>query len=173
MVALLRQAGAAVALGLALACGGSDGPTTPPTTTPPTTLPAPSVILQGSQSIEAFYLWAWDFTTSRAGTIDITIDYTYTSNVILVWVARGTCTWEQFDAEQCTYAATSFTGGKPRKVSVTGAAAGAYTLLVGNVGPDDDSIAFQVVLTPATSASGVGASIRKGSGGFLVPYLRP
>jgi hypothetical protein len=85
MVASLRQAGVAVALGLALACGGSDGPTTPPTTTPPTTLPAPSVILQGSQSIEAFYLWAWDFTTSRAGTIDITIDYTYTSNVILVW----------------------------------------------------------------------------------------
>jgi hypothetical protein len=58
-------------------------------------------------------------------------------------------------------------------VSVTGAAAGAYTLLVGNVGPDDDSIAFQVVLTPTTSSTGVGASIRKGSGGFLVPYPRP
>jgi hypothetical protein len=158
---------------LMLACGGSEGPTTPPATTPPTTLPAPSVVLQRSQPIEALYLWAWDFTTSRTGTIDITVDYTYASNVILVWVARGTCTFEQFEAEQCTYAATSFTGGTPRKVSVTGATAGTYTLIVGNLGPDDDSIAFQVVLTPTASSGGVGASIRKGSGGFLVPYPRP
>jgi len=92
--------------------------------------------------------------------------------VIIVWVARGDCTAEQFEAEQCTYAATSFTGGKPRKVSVTGAPAGTYTLIVGNLGPDDDSIAFQVVLTP-TASSGVGASIRQAPGGFLVPWPRP
>ncbi len=166
------RVGAAAALGLALSCGGSDGPTTTPTTTPPTTLPPPSVVLQDSQSIPAGYLYAWNFTTSRTGTMDITVDYTYAENTMLVWVARGTCTADQFQAEQCTYAATSFTGSKPRKVSVTGAAAGTFTLIVGNLGPKDDSIAFQVVLTPTASAGGVGASIQAVPGGFMIPYPR-
>ena len=168
----IRRAGAAAALGLALACGGSDGPTTPPTTTPPTTLPAASVVLQDSHAIQAGYVYGWNFTTSRTGTIDVTIDYTYATNQILVWISRGTCTADQFAANQCDFAATSFTGSKPRKISVTGAASGSFSLVVANLGPDDDSIAFQVVHTPTASTGTVGASIRSAPGGFVMPYPR-
>jgi hypothetical protein len=150
------------ALALTVSCGGDGGPTTPVTTTPTTTLPPPpSVVLETGGPIGAGYVWAWPFTTSRAGTIDATVNYTYSTNALVVWVARGSCTSEQFVADQCVYAATSFAGPNPRKVSVTGAAAGDFIILIGNAGPEDDSVSFQVVLTPtAASAGGAAATLR-------------
>jgi hypothetical protein len=118
------------------------------------------------------YVYAEGFTTSRTGTIDATVDYTYTTNQILVWIARGTCTYDQFSASQCDYAATSFAGPKPRKVSVTAAAAGTYTLLVANLGPDDDAVAYQVMLTPTAGTSG-GVAIRALPGKYLVQLPQP
>jgi hypothetical protein len=61
--------------------------------------------------------------------------------------------------EQCAFAATSFAGAKPRKISVTGAAAGTYTLIVGNAGPNDEAISYQVVLAPSASAASAGATL--------------
>jgi hypothetical protein len=167
-------AAAAAALALAIACGGGDGsPTTPVTTTPTTTLPPPSVVLQNSYPIPAYYIYGEYFTTSRTGTIDATIDYTYATNQIVVWIARGSCTADLFVANQCDYAATSFAGSKPRKVSVTGATAGTFTLLMGNFGPEDDSVSYQVVLTPTASAGGPGATIRALPGSYLVRLPQP
>lgn len=167
-------AAAAAALALVIACGGGDGsPTTPVTTTPTTTLPPPSVVLQDSHSIEASWLYWWYFTTSRTGTIDATIDYTYVTNQIVVWIAKGSCPGESLAANQCDIAATSFAGSKPRKVSVTGAAAGSYTLLIGNAGPQDDSVSFQVVLTPTASAGGQTVTIRVVPGPHPVRLPQP
>ena len=98
------------------------------------------------------------FTTDRAGTIDAMVDYTFATSPMVVWIARGQCTAGQFGAGTCDYAATSFAGARPRRVSVTNAAAGTYTLIVGNGASVDESISYQVVLSPsAAGAASAGA----------------
>jgi len=138
---------------LLTACGGSSSPTTTtPTTTQPTP-PPPRVVLEGSLSLDVNFVNGEFFTTDRAGTLDATVDYTFASSQIVVWIARGQCSFQQFLDDQCTYAATSFAGSKPRRVSVTGASAGTYTFIVFNAGPDAEAISFQVVLTPSAGAA--------------------
>ena len=145
---------AATGLMLMSACGGggSTGPTTTTTTTLPPP-PAPRVVLEGSFALPVEFVTGGYFTTDRAGTIVATVDYTFATSQIVVWIARGECTFEQFSADQCTYAATSFAGGDPRVVSVTGAAAGTYTLIVFNAGPADEAFSVQVVLTPSAASA--------------------
>ena len=135
------------------ACGGGGGPTsvTPPTTQ--ATPPPPRVVLSGSTAIRAGFAAGAFFSTDRVGTLDATVDYTHATSQITVWIATGLCTAEQFGADQCTIATTSFAGPKPRIVTLTGAAAGNYTLIVGNGGPNDEAISVQVVLTPSAGAA--------------------
>jgi hypothetical protein len=121
-------------------------------------------------SIPAGYGYGTYFDTSATGTLDATVDYTHADSGILVWIAKGQCTGEQWAADQCTYAATSLSGGKPRKVTATGQTAGSYTLIVGNLGPKDEAVSMQVVFTQASAGGSVGAAARRSEGpGFLVP----
>jgi hypothetical protein len=92
-----------------------------------------------------------DFETTAAGTLDATVDYTFSSSVVLLWLSKGNCTPDQAQALQCNYIATSFTGSQPRRLSATGTTPGAYTLIVGNLGPQEEAVSYQVVLTPSAS----------------------
>jgi hypothetical protein len=116
------------------------------------------VVASGHTNISAHFARGQYFTTDRAGTLDATIDYTFAESAIVVWIARGRCAPEQFGAGGCDFAATSFAGEKPRRVSITSAAAGQYTIVVGNGGPKDEAISYQVVLTPSVAAASVGAA---------------
>jgi hypothetical protein len=143
---------AATGLSLLSGCGGES--TTPTVvTTPPPTPPPPRVVLQGNRNLDVNFAFGEYFTTDRAGTLEAIVDHTFANSLILVWIARDQCTAELFDAEQCNYAATSFAGSKPRRVSFTGAAAGTYTLIVGNGGPQAEAVSYQVVLTPSASSA--------------------
>jgi hypothetical protein len=137
---------------LMAACGGSSGPTPVPTTTMPAP-PPPRVVLQGSTPLRAGFAAGAYFTTDRVGTIEATVDYTFTASQIHVWIATGQCTAELFGAEQCTFATSSFAGAKPRVLTLTGAAAGTYTLVMANLGPDDEAVSVQVVFTPSAGAA--------------------
>jgi hypothetical protein len=127
------------------------------------------VVLEGSDSLAVDFALGRYFTTDRAGIIDATVDYKHVASEIIIWIARGQCTPEQFEADRCTYAATSFSGEKPRKVSVTGAAAGDYTLIVGNLGPDDEQVSFRTVLT-ATGGAAVSQGLTPSSAGDAGSY---
>ncbi len=152
----------ATALLLMSACGGG-GPTS---NTPPTTLPPPpQVLLEVNHELPAGFAGAELFTTTRAGTIVATVDYTFPDSGILVWLARGECTEEMFFADQCPFAATSLSGARPRTLTVPGASVGVYTFIVGNLGPQDEAIAMQVVFTPSASA----ANARPDPGTSLTP----
>jgi hypothetical protein len=165
-----RLAAAAV-LALLAACGGDGITDQPPPTPPPPTPPPPRVVAERSGvSIAVGFGYGTYFDTSATGTIDATVDYTHADSSVLVWIAKGQCTGEQWVANQCTYVATSFSGGKPRKVTATGQTAGTYTLIVGNLGPKDEAVSMQVVFTQASAGGSVGASTRRFEGrGFLVP----
>ena len=135
------------------ACGGGSSPTsvTPVPTPPPP--PPPRTVLSSSAALAGYYGVGSYFTVDRVGALDVTVSYTFATSQIWVYLAPGQCTPELFNADQCTYLATSFAGPNPRRMSVAGAAAGTYTLIVLNGGPDAESIQYQVVLTPAASGS--------------------
>jgi hypothetical protein len=105
------------------------------------------------------------FTTSRAGALDATVDWTHATSDLDVYLVRGNCTGDQFLAEQCTIAAFSeSTTAKPEKIHADAAAAGTYTLFIANASESEERISFQVVLTPSAtgaaqpSASSLGAA---------------
>jgi len=161
--------GAALAASLA-ACGGDSVVNPPPVTPPPPTPPPPRVVgSQGGVSVPVGYAFGVYFDIGGTGTIDATVDYTYADTLMLVWIAKGRCTGEQFEADQCDFVTSSLTGSKPRKVTATAQPAGTYTLVFGSLGPKDESVSYQIVFTQTTAGGGAaGASSRSpGERGFL------
>jgi hypothetical protein len=147
-----------------VACGGSGtGPTQqcpagttgtfPNCATIPTPAP-PVVVSQGGGTLEVDFLARVPFTTTQAGSLDITVDWTYAANDLDVFLVRNDCSFDDFFDEVCLPIALSIsTTAKPERVHFGGAAAGVYTLFVGNVGPGDESASYQVVLSPGAAAS--------------------
>lgn len=140
------------------ACGGgSNTVSAPPTPVPTPTAPPQRVVAERSGVAlpvdRAIYR---SFDTTFPGALDATVDYTYADTRLLLWLAKGLCTPDLAQIEQCNYVATSFAGPKPRKLSATGTTAGQYTLIIGNFGPQDEAISYQVVLTPNAGAAMLG-----------------
>jgi hypothetical protein len=120
-------------------------------------------VLEGNFNLPVGFVTGGFFTTTRAGNIVANVDYTFANSEVLVWIAQGQCFPEQFDADACTFVATSFAGGDPRSVGVIGAAVGPYTFLVYNGGPADEAFSVQVIHTPtAASASREGGAAASG-----------
>jgi len=164
----------AISAGLILAvmlpaCSSSSSPvtTTPPTTTPPCTQ---TVLFQRSGELPTLGLAAVPFSTSTTGRIDVTVDWTFASSTIGVYlVSANSCNIDQFNARSCNFLIRSESGAKPRRLSASNVAVGAYELFIANFSDEDDSGTAQVVLSSSTcpaastlgSASGDGASDRK------------
>jgi hypothetical protein len=71
-------------------------------------------------------------------------------------------------SQQCTVLVFSVsTTAKPERIRTGNAAAGTYTLFIENTGPGDESLSFQVVLTP--SAAGAAPPSASSRGGRAVP----
>lgn len=153
----LSTLGGVALVAMLAACGGDKvtAPSPPAPTPPPP--PAPVVVSQGSGSLEAGFLARiLPFTTTRAGTLDVTVDWTFASNDVDALITRGDCSFDQLMAMQCPILAFAVsTSAKPEKLTVSGAAAGTYTLFIENAGPTDESVAWQVVLTPSASSASV------------------
>ncbi len=148
--------GGALALSLA-ACGGGGGgggPTTPAATPVPTPTPPVLVTSGNGFSLEAEFTGRVPFTTTRTGNLEATVDWTFAANDVDVLLTRGDCSFDQLIANQCTILVFSVsTTAKPEKIRSDSAATGAYTLFVENTGPGDESVSFQVVLTPTTASA--------------------
>jgi hypothetical protein len=172
--ALGRLAGGVLVLSLA-ACGGGGGggPTTPTATPVPTPTP-PAVVSQGAGlPLAAGYAGLVNVTTARTGTLDVTVDWTYPANDVDVLLTRGACTFDQLIALQCTILAFSdSTTAKPEKIHAESAAAGTYSLFVENTGPGDESVSFQVVLTPTTAAAAPPSASSRGVSAMPLGHKR-
>jgi hypothetical protein len=140
---------AILAVAFAAACGSSS-PTTPPTPTP-TPAPVMTLVNQGTSSnlLKNYDHWQ-PFTTVSTGRIDVTVDWTFTTDAVQVLVATGshTCyngTYADFTV--CNVIASVNDSSKPKKLSLPGEPAGVYTLYVFNHGPNTEAIAWQVFVT--------------------------
>jgi hypothetical protein len=170
----------AVSLGL-VSCG--DGGTTPPTPVPtPTPAPVRTVVAQGSFAIEApdeelSYYRSRLIKTTATGTLETTVNWTYPTNAVWMYLTEGDCTDDQFDnldcpggpTCECRFIVLSETETpKPRVLTVSNASAGTRTLIVWNLGPQEESCSFQAVLTTSVAGSSPtgpqGAAVETGRG---------
>jgi len=165
----VRSGAAGLTLAILLAACGSDPVTRPPDPPSAAPLPPPTVASTGQRTLEAHFIGRpAPFTTAVTGTLEATVDWTFATNNIDVFIARGDCTPQQFVDAQCNVAASATSNGvKPRRVTLTGAAPGVYSLLIGNAGPDRESLSWQVVLTPTAASS----SASPGTGSFGPPAM--
>jgi hypothetical protein len=134
----------------------TENPTGPgcPVSPPPPTPELPRVIDRGEGMLPAFVALMRPLATTQSGSIEAIVDWTYATNDLDVLLARGTCTLPQLQAAQCAIAAAaSGTGTKHEQVRLANQPAGTYTFILLNFGPDDESVSYQVVFTPGTSAA--------------------
>lgn len=168
-----------VAASIQPGCGGSSGVTTPTAVPTPTPPPAPvkTVVVEGSfGGLKPFLIGDVPFTTTKTGTLDISVDWTFAEDHIIVYVAQDACSFEQLKASQCKLVAVSeTTTPKPRTLSVQSAAAGGYVLWIGNLGPKQESVSYQVALTTVGGASveSQPATVEAQHTGEFVRDLRP
>lgn len=143
------------------ACGGgsncSKNPTAVECSPPPTPTPTPrvtSVVDTGQGMLPARVALMRPLAITEVGAFDATVDWTFTANDLDVFLMRGTCTFTQFVTNQCAVVASATgTTGKQERIRAANQPAGAYTFVVANFGPGDESIAYQVLFTPGTSAA--------------------
>jgi hypothetical protein len=149
-------------------CGGGSSTTAP---VPPPTVPPPPVttlIEEGNFSgLEARVLTAVPFDTVATGTIEATVDWTFATDNVEVYLVRGTCTVDQFNNLTCPFVAFSESPtAKPERIRATNQAPGSFNLYIGNRGPAEEAVSFQIFLT--TGGSGASATttrvIRGGRG---------
>jgi len=135
------------ALPLLPACGGSSNaptPAAPPTTTTPA--PVQTVVASGATFVPPRVAILIPFETTATGAIDVTVDWTFASNEIDLYLLSGSCTPQQWP--RCTFATFSESRDfKPERLRFLGAFAGPYVLAIGNIGPGEESVSYQVVLT--------------------------
>jgi len=93
-----------------------------------------------------------NITTTVAGMLEATVEWTLASNDLDVYFLRGTCNPSQALAGTCgtPFAQSESVTAKPERLSATGLAAGNYTLVISsNLGNSAESGTFQVFLTPS------------------------
>lgn len=82
-----------------------------------------------------------------AGSLSAVVDWTFASNTVEIYVARGACTATAFLDGRCDVVAASTNPAvKPKRIVVTADSAAVYVLLVRNLGPGDESFAFDIAL---------------------------
>jgi hypothetical protein len=145
-------------------CGGGGGGITTPTPTP-TPPPVTALILEDSFSgLGELTLAPVPFDTTATGTIEATVDWTFATDDVDIYLVRGSCTLDQFNNGTCSFVAFSESPtAKPETIRATNQAPGSFTLYIGNRGPAEESVSYQVFLTTGGSGASVQAK-RVGAG---------
>ncbi|MBI3932701.1 MAG: hypothetical protein HY317_04740 [Acidobacteria bacterium] len=87
------------------------------------------------------------FTTSASGTLEITVDWTFSANDLDILLYNGNCPPASALAGSCPILnRTSSTTAKPERLNVSGVPAGTYTLGIANFGLTTESGTYQVFL---------------------------
>jgi hypothetical protein len=151
---------ATIALGLS-GCGSDKIGPPPPPTPPPPPAQVTRVVSQDHDSLESETFGPVVFNTTASGTIGVEVNWTFATNDVDIYLARGNnpCTEETFNNDTCTFIATEESASmKPERLSVPNLAAGTYTLYIANFGDTDESVAWQVTLTSTSASSASSAT---------------
>lgn len=172
-----RYLGGTALVAVLAACGGGSSPTAPsaPAPTPaPTPTPPVAVYQAKGLPLEVGYTGLVNFTTTRTGTLEAAVDWANAANDLDVLMTRGVCSFEQLEAQQCTVLTYSISpSAKPEKIRTEGATAGEYTLFIENSGPDDETVAIEVMLTPTTAGAAPPSASSRGVRAMPLGKKRP
>jgi hypothetical protein len=161
-----------------VSCGGDDdggSPTSPTTPVSTTRVIGQGTFNLGAPSATSSFFGLATITDPANGTWEATVDWTFASNTLFMYVANGACTVEQFASDPCPdlpscpcqFAVRSeVPAPKPRVLAIPNAAGGTRTLIVWNQGPREESGTYVVRLTTTsgTSSSSFGALLGAGAG---------
>jgi len=141
--------------------GGSSGPSALPTPRPTPTPCTQTEVGIATGAVPAESVAGVDFTTMAAGRIDITLDWTFPTSPIGMYLFRAnTCDFAQFNS--CPFLIRSDpTAVKPRRASAENAPAGDYELIVVNFAERDESLAGRIVLSQG-SCPAIGGPVPSG-----------
>ncbi len=174
---LTRALAAAVAVALT-GCGGGSSPSAP-STPRPTPAPTPTTIVVRQNSftgLDPDFLLVVPFTTTTRGDLEAVADWTFATNNLDLVLVAGTnpcSTPDGIDFSVCSilFAEVNPTT-KPERLRAPSLAAGAYTLYIGNNGPGEESLSYQILLTYTpgqAGAPGPGLSSAAGAAPALAP----
>jgi len=145
------------------ACGGddcSDHPTTPECSPPPSPSPTPTPITrrligEGSFSnLGERVIAEIPFNIDSRATIEATVDWTFATDDVDIFLVHGRCTLDQFNTDTCPFAAFATNAStKPETVTAPNQEAGSYALYILNWGPAEESVSFQIFQVTGGSAS--------------------
>lgn len=141
------------------ACGGSSSSPSAPTPVAVAT-PQPcaqTVLFQGSGEVPSGTLLNMPVTATAAGRLDVTADWTLTTNPVGLYIAQGACSLDQFNARSCNFLLRVEPGPKPLKGSAT-VQTGNYTVFMANFGARGDSGTMQIVMSTGSCAAPTAAS---------------
>jgi hypothetical protein len=89
-----------------------------------------------------------EITGSGSGSVDATVEWTFASNDVDIYVTAVTCTPEMFATERCAYKAKADSGTtKPERVSFGVSAGDKHRFWIVNFGPQRESGTFVATLT--------------------------
>lgn len=169
------RVGALCVVVLLVSCGGGGSSSSPTPVAPsPRLLQSGPFSLKAPQSDGAFFALT-TVTDPAAGRWEATVDWTFATNTVWMWVANGVCTVEQFSKPECPFEAScpcQFTirsetaTPKPRVLTIPNAPGGTRTLIVMNLGPREESVIYSVTLTSSSVVSGEGAPPSSTRAGF-------
>lgn len=143
----------------------------------PVATPTPAAVrgVLGTLSFDRFQPGAYvgiPLPLAQGGVLDVTVDWTYQDTWMYVYIARGTCNYDQLAGKTCPYILSSETQfPKPRVLVTPPIAAGTYSLVLYNVektkvnrrlgiGSDNiEAVSFQIGLTVGGAATPAAAPI--------------
>lgn len=155
-------------------CGGGSSPSAPSTPRPtPAPTPTTLVVRQSSfTGLDPDYLLVVPFTTTTRGDLEAVVDWTFATNDLDLILVAGTdpcSTGDEIDFRTCSILAAQIDPtAKPERLRVPSLAAGTYTLYIGNHGPGEESLSFQILLTYTPGQAGTPAA---GLSGGATPDL--
>jgi len=133
-------------------CGGGSSPagSTPSATPSPTA--AQSIVIDHAGGTLCWGCASYrPVTTTRAGDIEVDLNWTYATNWLTLSISASPCDYWLSRSDACTTLAKSVwpqTTVASRTLVLPNAAAGTYVVVVGSIGPGEESYSYQVILTP-------------------------
>lgn len=157
------------------ACGGGGSSPSAPSTPRPTPAPTPTTLVVRQNSftgLDPDYLLVVPFTTTTRGDLEAVVDWTFATNDLDLILVAGTdpCSdGNEVDFRTCTILVAQIDPtAKPERLRAPSLAAGTYTLYIGNHGPGEESLSYQILLTYTPGQAGTPAA---GLSGHATPAL--
>jgi hypothetical protein len=145
----LRLAAPSACLALSLA-GCGENPVLPPDDEPTPEPCTRTTVFEGAGTIPGLTADFESFTTTTTGRADVTLDWTHADRRMAIFVAQGSCNFNQFQAGNCNLLLQLASPPKPLKGSIPNLAPGTYVYIIVNTHSKNEAASTSVVLSSAT-----------------------